>query len=197
MATPREPRTSSSNEQVGGLRRDYTPAPLTYAYLLGTLHDATERKTTYRIGTKNYQYCLYIKRGILNLGHRAWVYKEGKNRKLWIVEFSRKFLSEFKLRSRQDKIDYIRGYFDTDGGISKSSSVRFYLYFAQKDQQDLLQVRSFLQELNISCGKMHNPSKKVDPDYWRFYISAKSISDFAKIVGSAHPGKQRLLRMKI
>ena len=60
-----------------GPRRDYTPTPknLTKAYLLGVLHDSTERKTTYRISQKSEKLVKFITRGIKNLGRKAWVYR--------------------------------------------------------------------------------------------------------------------------
>ncbi len=161
------------------------------------LHDATERKNTYRIATKNLNFAKFIREGILKLGSKAWIYKEGKNRNLWIVEFSKILLKEFKIKSKQNKIDYIRGYFDAEGGISQSSKVRFYIYFCQKDLIDLEEVKKFLLELGISCGLIHNPSKKVDPNYWRFFVSSKSYKDFTKIISSDHPEKIKLLEMKI
>ena len=170
---------------------------ITKSYLLGMLHDATERKNTYRIATKNFNFAKIIREGILKLGSKAWIYKEGKNRNLWIVEFSKILLKEFKIKSKQNKIDYIRGYFDAEGGISQSSKVRFYIYFCQKDKIDLEEVKKYLLELGISCGVIHNPSKKVDPNYWRFFVSSKSYRDFAKIIGSDHPVKIKLLKMKI
>ncbi len=180
-----------------GLRRDYTPAPqITKAYLLGILHDATERKTTYRISQKSLSLIKTIAKGIKNLGSGAWIYKEGKNRKVYVVEFSKTLLKKFKIKTKKDKTDYIRGYFDSEGGIAHKKTVRFYIYFSQKDKKDLQEVKKYLQELNIHCGKTHNPSKKVDPNYWRFYISSKSYKDFANLVGSFHPIKNRLLRMK-
>jgi len=170
---------------------------MTKAYLFGVLHDATERKTTFRIATNNYLYCQFLKKEIEKLGSKAWIYKEGKNRNLWIVEFSKSFLKNTKIESKMDKIDYIRGYFDSEGGIPKSSRVRFYLYFAQKDRKDLSQVKKYIEELNISCGIIHNPSKRVDPKYWRFYISSKSYKKFINIIGSYHPEKAKVMRMKI
>jgi intein-encoded DNA endonuclease-like protein len=161
------------------------------------LHDATERKNTYRIATKNFNFAKIIREGILKLGSKAWIYKEGKNRNLWIVEFSKTLLKESKIKSKQNKIDYIRGYFDAEGGISQSSKVRFYIYFCQKDLIDLKEVKNYLLELGISCGIIHNPSKKVDPNYWRFFVSSKSYKDFARIISSDHPGKIKLLEMKI
>ena len=170
---------------------------MTKQYVLGVIHDGTERHTTYRIATNNKAFAEFLQKGIRKLSVGAWIYKEGKSRSLWIVEFPKKILKNVIIRSRQDKIEYIRGYFDAEGGIAKHFSVRYYLYFCQKDKKDLLQVKEYLKELGIICGVLHNPSKKVDPNYWRFYISAKSYIDFAGIVGSDHPGKRRYLRMKI
>jgi len=193
MVIPREPRI------FRGHRRDYTLAPqiITKVYLLGVLHDATERRTTYRIASKSRDFSELLKKGICQFGVRAWIYKEGNKRDLWIVEFSKNLLKGIRIKTRRDKINYIRGYFDSEGGIAKSSSVRYYLYFAQKNKTDLIQVRHFLEELNISCGLIHNPSKKTDPDYWRFFIRAKSYTNFAKMIGSDHPEKRQYLRMKI
>ncbi len=170
---------------------------ITKSYLLGMLHDATERKNTYRIATKNSNFAKIIREGILKLGSKAWIYKEGKSRNLWIVEFSKILLKEFIIKSKQNKIDYIRGYFDAEGGISQTSKVRFYIYFCQKDKIDLEEVKKYLLELGISCGVIHNPSKKVDPNYWRFFVSSKSYKDFARIISSDHPEKIKLLEMKI
>ncbi len=169
---------------------------MTKAYLLGALHDATERKTTYRIAQKSTEYVEFLAEGIKSLGRKAWTYREGKSRNLYIVEFSKSLLKGAKIRSRQDKIDYIRGYFDAEGGIARNPKVRYYLYFAQKDLSDLQEVKDYLEELGIACGKIHNPSKRVDPDYWRFFIRVKSYKDFARTIGSWHPIKRRFLRMK-
>ncbi|HTK03315.1 MAG TPA: LAGLIDADG family homing endonuclease [Alphaproteobacteria bacterium] len=192
MGIPREPL------KLRGLRRDYTRASqISKHYLLGLLHDATERKTTYRIAAKSKDFSDTLVKGIKNLGMSAWNYKEGKNRNLWIAEFSKILLKNVKIVSKQNKIDYIRGYFDAEGGISRQASVRFYIYFCQKDKDDLLEVKRYLEELGIGCGKMHNPSYKVDPNYWRFFVGAKSYSKFAKVISSNHPEKITFLRMKI
>jgi hypothetical protein len=170
---------------------------MTRAYLLGALHDSTKRKYTYRISQKSEDYVTFIADSIKNLGGNAWTYREGKSRNVYIVEFARRFLSGTTIESYQDKSDYVRGYFDTDGGIAKQSSVRYYLYFAQKNLKDLEQVKDYLIDLGIACGKIHNPSKRQDAYYWRFYIAAKSYNDFAKMIGSWHPEKKLYLRMKI
>jgi intein-encoded DNA endonuclease-like protein len=182
----------------GGLRRDYTQTPqISKCYLLGVLHDSTVRKTTYRVATKSHEFALILKNAILILGRRAWIYKEGKNRNLWITEFSKSLLNEVKIISKQDKVDYIRGYFDAEGGMAKDLKVRFYLYFCQKNKNSLKEVKKYLSEFGIKSGVIHNPSKKIDSDYWRFFISAKSYRDFASIISSNHPDKIAILRMKI
>ena len=170
---------------------------MTKAYLLGALHDGTVRKLTYRIVQKDQEYIKFLVKEINNLGQRAWMYKEGKTRNLYVVEFSRNLLKDFVIESNQDKIDYIRGYFDAEGGVSRDPKVRYYLYFAQKNLQDLEQVKELLEEFGIQCGYVHNPSKKVDPNYWRFFIRIQSYGEFAKLIGSWHPIKSRFLRMKI
>ncbi|MFO0704654.1 MAG: LAGLIDADG family homing endonuclease [Candidatus Andersenbacteria bacterium] len=170
---------------------------ITKAYILGVLHDATETKKTYRISQKSKAFVEMVASGIRSLGGSAWTYKEGKDRSVYVVEFSKSFLGGTVISSSQDKRDYIRGYFDAEGGIAKSKSVRYYLYFAQKNRMDLLEVRSYLEEFGIECGKTHNPSSRIDPNYWRFYIRAKSYPDFAKIIGSDHPEKSRYIRLKI
>lgn len=170
MVIPREPRLN------WGLRRDYTPTPqLTKAYLLGVLHDATIRRNTYRIASKSKPFCNFLMKGIKKIGGNAWIYKEGKNRNLWIVEFSKFFIRNVGIKTKQDKIDYIKGYFDAEGGMAKSK----------------------IEETGIICGRMHIPSRERDPDYWRFYISSKSYENFARLIGSFHPDKIRLLRKKI
>ena len=161
------------------------------------MHDATVRKTTYRIATKSYDFAEVLKNGIKLLDRSAWIYKEGKNRNLWIVEFSKSLLRDVKLRSRQNRIDFIRGFFDAEGGIAKEPKVRFYLYFCQKNKKILSKIKEYLSDLGIKSGVIHNPSKKIDPDYWRFFIRAKSYKDFATIISSSHPEKFTILRMKI
>lgn len=170
---------------------------MTKQYLLGALHDATKRKTTFRLGQKSEQYVQWIAQQIKSLGGSAWMYREGSNRQFYIVEFSRSFLQETSIDTIQDKAEYIAGYFDTDGGIAKTSSVRYYLYFSQKNYQDLVTLKQYLKELGIHSGAIHNPSKSVDPNYWRFFISARSYTTFAKVIKSQHPEKKSYIRMKI
>ena len=170
---------------------------MTKAYLLGALHDGTVRKLTYRIVQKDQEYIKFLIKEIKDLGFNAWMYKEGKARNLYVAEFSKNLLKDVCIESNQDKIEYIRGYFDAEGGVSRNPKVRYYLYFAQKNLKEIEQLKGWLENLGIKCGKIHNPSKKVDPNYWRFFISKNSYEKFVLIVGSWHPMKSHFIRMKI
>jgi DNA-binding transcriptional regulator WhiA len=129
------------------------------------MHDGTVRKTTVRIATNCEEFSDFLIKGIKLLYANAWKYREGRLRNVWIVEFSSTLINSTSIVSIEDKVNYIRGYFDAEGGIAKQRKVRYYLYFCQKNLQDLLQVQQYLKELNIACGTVHNPSKKKDPNY--------------------------------
>ncbi len=71
-------------------------------------------------------------------------------------------------------IEYARGYFDAEGGLPASTTSEPYIYFAQRNREDLEELRDILVRLGIACGRIHNPSRRADPRYWRFYVSRKS-----------------------
>lgn len=166
-------------------------------YLLGVMHDSTERRTTYRISSKQKSYVELLAKMIKNSGHNAWIYREGRHRNMYIVEFSKTLMKNVAIKTKQDKIDYIRGYFDAEGSVPHSPKTRFYIYFAQKNKEDLLQVQRYLNDVGILTGKIHNSSQKVDPDYWRFFIRCQSYHAFIEKIDSWHPIKCQLLRMMI
>jgi len=166
------------------------------AYILGALHDGFESKHTFRIAQKYESFVQDLANLIHEMGYNAWVYREGSDRNVFVVEFSKSVLSGFEITSIQDKIDYARGYFDAEGSVPLNGS-RMYIYFCQKDRKDLEEVKTFLEELGIVCGAIHNPSKAKDPDYWRFFVSCKSYADFARIIGSKHPSKRKILEKMI
>lgn len=88
---------------------------------------------------------------------------------------------------------FARGYFDAEGGVPVQQSSRFYIQLVQKDHSDLDRLRRILEQAGICCGRLHNPSRRSDPDYWRFYILAASHQDFIRVIGSWHPRKRQLL----
>ncbi|MBI2449921.1 MAG: hypothetical protein HYV47_00110 [Candidatus Nealsonbacteria bacterium] len=55
------------------------------------------------------------------------------------------------------------------------------------------------ETFSSNTGKIYNPSRKIDPDYWRMFILAHSQEKFVTIIGSWHPRKIKTLkkRMKI
>jgi len=165
------------------------------SYLLGAMHDGTRRPRTLRISQREEAYILILRDMIQRLGGRAWTYREGASRNLYVVEFSRSFLEGHSIRNRQDRIDYVRGYFDADGSVGylKARSEP-YVYFCQKSKRDLIEVQRYLTALGILSGHIHNPSWRVDPNYWRFYVRRKAIPRFARLVGSWHPRKSVFLQ---
>ena len=170
-------------------------------YILGALHDATYNKQhkTFRFSQSSEEWLRLVQVIITKLGYKGWIYKEGKDRFVWVLETSMKIDQNQKPASDQDKIAYIRGYFDAEGGMPKNNNDFLYFQFSQKDKADLTQVKSWLEEIGIKCGKIHNPSKRVDNNYWRFFVSRISHRDFMETMGSWHPRKlsQIELRMKI
>ena len=101
------------------------------------------------------------------------------------------------LSTPSEKAAYARGYFDAEGGVPRGAASRFYVQFVQKDLNDLSQVRDVLLELGVSCGRLHNPSVRVAPDYWRFYVAGASHEVFIDVVGSWHPRKRVRLEKEL
>lgn len=164
------------------------------AYLLGALHDAHFNKLhrTIQFGQANEEWIESVKFLLHRLGHKAWSYRTG-NRNFWVAETTAPWLRDEPTLETTDEVTaYVRGYFDTDGGMPHSPSARLYFQFVQKDIDDLGQLRHLLESIGISCGALHNPTRKV-PDYWRFFVRAKSYRAFAERVGSWHPEKHRRL----
>ena len=171
----------------------------TRAYLLGAARDGTFNRThkTLRISQADIRWLLVLQEAFLKLDKRSWIYREGK-RDVWVVESTIR-LEETEFDSSEERAASARGYFDAEGGIPREPSARFYIQLVQKSRADLMQVRSALESLDIRCGRIHNPSVRVDPEYWRFYVLSSSHEDFIRRIGSWHPRKRQLLeaRMKI
>ena len=167
------------------------------AYLTGALHDATARQYTYRLSQNTRAYVEDIASTVRHLGFDAWMYREGDDRDIHVVEFSKRVLDGFTVTSREEKRDYVRGYFDADGSVPKDPDARLYVYFAQKDKTDLLEVKRYLEEFDVGTGTLHRPSKENAPEYWRFYVSTASHEAFVREIGSRHPRKRDILGKKV
>ena len=182
-----------------------TSAARLEAYLQGSLRDGTRSVAhgTHRFGQAQIGWLETLKIALDVLGHRSWIYREGRERRFWILETSAKFLTiDFDastLIGTNAGLDYTRGYFDADGGLPRRTESRFYVQFCQKDRRSLETVTKILEVEGIICGRIHNPSAKVDPNYWRFFVRASSWQRFLALVGSWHPIKrvQVQARMKI
>jgi hypothetical protein len=91
------------------------------AYLQGALKDATPSALhrTHRFGQSDRAWLERIADLLGALGHRSWIYREGRDRNYWIVETSAKFLSisfdPSPLIGTHSGLAYVRGYFDADG----------------------------------------------------------------------------------
>jgi len=67
----------------------------------------------------------------------------------------------------------------------------------QNSKDKLKKLKKLLEDLGIKTGKIHNPSKRVDPNYYRMYVLANSQKLFLTKVGSWHPRKIRTLRKRM
>lgn len=175
------------------------------AYLHGAAHDGSfhRKHATYRFCQKEREWLERLKRLLTEIGFASWLYQEGKNRNLYVLETKARFLALYRspgsFQTKAEKCSYIRGYFDAEGGIPSCPQARFYVQFVQKNQSELLELKQILAGLGIETGKLHVPSQQIDPDYFRFYVSSRSHQAYIRTIGSWHPRKQPLLldRMKI
>lgn len=175
------------------------------AYFQGALHDGTfnHRHATNRISQKGRAWLERLQHLLSLVGCRSWIYREGNSREdMHALETTASFLDvtydPVRLSTEAEKTAYLRGYFDAEGGMPRKLDAKpFQIQYVQKNATELQKVRTILIELGIRCGKMHIPSVKNDPDYWRFFISIPCNPLFARCIGSWHPRKECLLGMMI
>ncbi|MBI1974299.1 MAG: LAGLIDADG family homing endonuclease [Candidatus Zambryskibacteria bacterium] len=171
------------------------------AYLLGALHDASlNKKKRYRFTQKGTEWLTFLQKLFQELGYKSWIYRE-RNREVYTLETLAKFLDfrfdPLTLVTNAEKAAYIRGFFDAEGGVPRNVKAGFYIQLVQKDRTKIEKLVRMLSTLDISTGKIHNPSERVDPDYWRVYVRAKSHKNFASKIGSAHPIKGKILQTRV
>ncbi len=165
------------------------------SYLDGASRDGTfsARHGTLRISQKGQEWLETLKLALERLDARSWTYREGR-RNVWTLETC--WWDPYVPETPEEMAAFARGYFDAEGGVPRDPVARFYIQFVQKDLGDLSILRDRLSALGISCGRIHNPSVRVDPDYWRFFIRARSQSNFCLNVSSWHPRKRPLLEVR-
>ncbi len=172
------------------------------AYLQGALHDASRNKRTrIRFVQKGTEWLDVLKNLLQTLGHKSWMYREGKDREVYALETTAQFLDfsldPISLNEPVEQIAYIRGFFDAEGGIPRTLQSKCYIQLVQKDPTKIAKLKAMLAALNISSGLIHNPSVNVDPDYWRIFVSTKSHQQFVTTIGSWHPRKYASLRERM
>ena len=163
------------------------------AYLAGAMRDGTFNRLhrTIRIAQADIRWLKVLQTVLHCLGSKSWIYREG-NRRVWVVESTCQ-LGTLDIASPRAAAAFVRGYFDAEGGVPHQTDARFYIQITQKNRSELGQVRDVLERLGVRCGRLHNPSVRADPDYWRFYVPSASHRAFAERVGSWHPRKRELL----
>ncbi len=171
------------------------------AYLQGALHDASRNKRTrIRFVQKGTEWLDLLKNLLLTLGHKSWMYREGKDRDVYALETTARFLDfDFDPTDLnvQEQAAYIRGFFDAEGGIPRNKHSTFYIQLVQKNPEKIAKLKVMLTAMNISTGLIHNPSIRVDPDYWRIFVSTRSHQQFVTKIGSWHPRKYAVLRERM
>jgi hypothetical protein len=108
------------------------------AYLQGALHDGTRSALhhTHRISQKGTGWLQRLSFMLSEMGHRSWIYREGRDREVFVLETSAPFLDVLydpkQLETDAERSAYVRGYFDAEGGIPFTPHVRFYIQFTKK-----------------------------------------------------------------
>ncbi len=167
-------------------------------YLLGAVRDGTLNRlhNTIRIAQSDIRWLRVLRVLFRKLGSQSWIYREG-DRNVWVVETTCRLEPARGFYSLAEMAAFVRGYFDAEGGVPARSAERFYVQIVQKNRVDLEQVREILTNLGIRCGRTHNPSVRVDPEYWRLYVLTGSHHNFIRRVGSWHPRKRPLLEARL
>ncbi len=185
-------------------RRAPFPQKVLEAYLQGALHDASLNKgKRYRFTQSDVRWLKILKTILQDLGYASWIYREGKTRHVHALETLAQFLSfsfdPLTLKTNIERASYVRGFFDAEGGIPRIPNAKFYIQLVQKDKEKIEKIVHMLNMLGIHTGKVHNPSVRVDPNFWRVFVSTRSHTTFARIIGSWHMRKATIFceRMKI
>jgi intein/homing endonuclease len=169
------------------------------------MHDGSlNKRKRVRIVQRNKIWLTTIRDILQSIGIRSWIYREGKKRNLYAyaLETVSKELdfnfNPLRLKTKQEQVMYLRGFFDAEGGVPRNGK-RFYIQLAQKDYEKMLAVKTILKSIGIASGKIHNPSRRIDPNYWRIFVPVKHHRFFAETIGSWHPVKSKIFseRMKI
>jgi len=150
-------------------------------YLQGASRDGTFNRLhkTLRICQADIRWLWVLERLLGRLGKRSWMYREG-TRNVWVIETTWRPESPETIRTLGEAAAFGRGNFDAEGGVPTDARARFYVQFVQKSHADLIRTCDLLARLGVRCGRVHNPSVRRDPGYWRFYLLAASHRQFTR-----------------
>lgn len=148
------------------------------------------------ITQKNKEFLREIEKIIEKDKINAWIFKQ---RGIFVLETKHPNLFReptLEKMTKEEKIHYISGFFDADGGIPRYPenlppvTPYYYVQFVQKDKDFLEKVKSILEnDFDINCGKIHQYDK--NKNVWRFFIKSSSLLKFLKLIKSRHPEKKR------
>ncbi len=115
------------------------------AYFLGALHDGTfSSNKRFRIAQKGTEWLKELQMLLKQIGYTSWIYREGKNREVYVLETLAQFLdfhfNPLQLKTAEECKAYIRGFFDAEGGIPQDVTARFYIQLVQNDKQKLQRI---------------------------------------------------------
>ena len=196
------PSTASRSDPSETTRRSPLFKRIIKAYFLGALHDGTfSSNHRFRISQKGTAWLIILRKLLKEIEYNSWIYKEGATRDVYVHETLASFLdfrfNPLALKASGEKIAYVRGFFDAEGGITHRRKAPFYIQLVQKNKQKLELLKRLLIEVRIQVGEIHNPSVRVDPEYWRMFVLAGSRQRFIRLIGSWHPRKILILNKRM
>ena len=105
--------------------------------------------------------------------------------------------------SREIKAEYLRGFFDSEGGLPhvekryiEPKNIR--VHFTQSNKKCLEELKEMINEFGIKTGKVCGPYFKKNypnPIYRLKIHGIRGVSKFNDTIGSLHPEKQTRLKM--
>ena len=139
------------------------------AYLVGALEGdgyiyKGKRKGIVAVFTqKNREWLENIKKIIEENQGKAWIFKQ---RNINVLETKFKPLLEkinIEKLSQKEKLEYVAGFFDAEGGIPRNPENTPYLYiqFVQKNAETLKRIIKILEDSSIEMIKSRHPEKII------------------------------------
>jgi len=184
------------------------------AYLLGALRDGSVdirkgKNYEIKIGQKNREWLVILQKIIAEkFGYTGSITRHCNNyyilriterevvEKILKISGMRKGWKTPKIIKDQPlevKKEYVKGFFDAEGGLPRNPQKWRYISFDQKEKEPLRFIRKVLVECKIATTRITFTSGA-----YQFRITRKeSIVKFAKEVGSLHPDKRKRLKLLI